>query len=168
MMAVLSKSEEGQKNHAVAIEILQKASQRIHWTKTDVTPSQSVIFQRLINCTSPLMYFLLLYEKQTINDLIESVNSTFDRHETIPAKHFAAALCLINDTYKVLVSVSIILILSAYKLLGATVQPFNCSMGQFIIPNWITKVKVSSQVMSELKLLQSQLNKINSQHIMSI
>ena len=160
---ILSSSpEEGIKNHTLVLKILQDAGWRIQWAKTDGNPSQTVIYQGLVNCTSPMKYFLPYYKKQHIITQIESVQDSFVRKEPMKTKDFASVLGKINAGYKALGPVSRILLRSSYSL-GSIVQPFDHNNGKFVLPNWNTEIELSQQIISELLLLKSQLLIINGQ-----
>ena len=166
---ILSRSvEEGVKNHNLVLEVLQNAGWRIQWAKTDGKPSQTVIYQGLVNCTKPLKYFLPHYKKQRISEKIDSVCEAFAKNNKMPAKTFASVLGNINAGYKALGPLSRILLRSGYKLLSLFVQPFDCTIWKFIVPNWRVEIYMTQQVVSELMLLRSQLDLINGQPFMSI
>lgn len=166
---ILSSSpEEGVKNHTLVLKILQDAGWRIQWAKTDGKPSQTVIYQGLVNCTSPMKYFLPDYKKHQIITQIDSVHDSFVRKEPMKTKDFASVLGKINAGYKALGPVSRILLRSSYSLLASIVQPFNHNNGKFVLPNWNTEIAVSQQIMSELLLLKSQLHMINGQPILTL
>ena len=145
---ILSKTvEEGKKNHAKVLEILQNAGWRIQWTKTDGNPSQVVMYQGLVNCTTPLSYFLPYYKKQRILNQIDAMCEASTTGVPVPAMTLASVLGSINAGYKALGPLSRILIRSAYKLLSAHVQPFDVITGKFPLPNWNIDILITEQVL---------------------
>ena len=166
---ILSSSpEEGIKNHASVLKILQDAGWRIQWAKTDGNPSQTVIYQGLVNCTSPMKYFLPDYKKQQIITHIDYVRESFVMKKPMKTKDFASVLGKINAGYKALGPVSRILLRSSYSLLGSIVQPFDHNIAKYVDPNWNTMITVTQQIISELLLLKSQLHIINGQPILTL
>ena len=144
---VLSRSvEEGRRNHKRALEVLQNAGWRIQWAKTDGNPSQTVLYQGLVNCTKPLSYFLPFYKIERIVTQIEALEKAFEDGSSVPAKTLSAVLGTINSGFKALGPLSRILMRSAYSLLSSVVQPFYFFTEQFSCPNWNQDIDLNLQV----------------------
>ena len=144
---VLSRTvQEGIKNHARVLEVLQNAGWRIQWSKTDGNPSQTVLYQGLVNCTFPLSYFLPFYKLERIAKQVEALEEAFETGSLVPAKTLSAVLGTINSGFKALGPLSRILLRSGYSLLSSVVQPFDFLTETFSCPNWNQDIELNHQV----------------------
>ena len=165
---VLSRNpEEGIKNHARAMEVITKAGWRIQWSKTDGNPSQTVLYQGLINCTNPLSYFMPFFKLERIKSMIVTLIEAYEDQRPVPARIYAKVLGTINSGYKALGPISRVLLRSSHRALSSVVQPYDHTSGSYSFPDWSQHITVSKEVAIELGLLKDLLHEINGQPILT-